>query len=328
MISVIIPVYNVEKYLRECIDSAVNQSYHDMEILLIDDGSTDSSAAICEQYASCFPYVRVIHKTNGGLSSARNRGIDEASGNWIIFLDSDDVWADRNCLTKLHDYALSMDLDIVRFEYQAVNDKLEPIEERSYDKSDAEGTTLDNYSLVKYGIAGEWFAVLYLIKRDVLNGIRFNEQTCFQEDIDFYCRLFSEKPLRCGYLNEKMYLYRKRAASITTTSRIGNLKGSFDLCDVFHNSSLITDDIRLRNLYKYNSVMMYYWTLETLAEEPYYSKRSSIIKELQLNDLHKRVMARSNDVQIEWRYRLFIIPAPCAGIKILHLKNKIRSMIG
>lgn len=327
MISVIVPVYNVEEYLKDCLESVVSQNFADKEVLLIDDGSTDSSLAICEDYATRYPYIRVIHKENGGLSSARNRGLDEASGDWVIFLDSDDVWGDKNCLTKLFNYAVSSNLDIVRFEYQSVNENLELIEPRFYDKSNIERRPIDNYNLVKYGIAGEWFAVLYLIKRNTLAGIRFNENTKFQEDIDFYCRLFAENEMRCGYVNEKMYLYRKRNASITTTFRIGNLKGSFDLCDVFYRSSSNITNERLKNLYVYYSVMMYYWTLQTLASEPYYTNRIAIIEELHLNGLHKRIIKRIKETCINLKYKIFVYPTPLTGIRILHFKDTIRSLI-
>lgn len=327
LISIIIPVYNVEDYIKACLDSVICQDYPNKEIILINDGSTDSSTDICKEYAIRYHFIRIINKQNGGASSARNKGIDNATGEWIIFLDSDDVWADKDCLTKLHDYATSKSLDIVRFEFQAVNENLEPIEPRCYDKSNIEGRVIDNYSLVKYGIAGEWFAVLYLIKRQVIADLRFNENTKFQEDIDFYCRLFAEKVMRCGYLNEKMYLYRKRNASITTTFRIGNLKGSFDLCDVFYRSSFRTTDERLKKLYVFYSVMMYYWTLQTLAAEPYFSKRSSIIKELHLDELHNHIKARINEGNIEWKYKLFIMPAPNIGVRMLHAKDKIRDLM-
>lgn len=90
MISVIVPVYNVERYLRECVDSILNQTYEDFEVLLVDDGSTDGSGNICDEYASKDKRVRVIHKPNGGVSSARNIGLDNARGAWLTFCDSDD----------------------------------------------------------------------------------------------------------------------------------------------------------------------------------------------------------------------------------------------
>ena len=90
LISVIVPVYNVEKYLAKCIDSIIAQTYTNLEILLVDDGATDSSGAICDEYAQKESRIRVIHKENGGLSDARNRGIAEARGEYLGFIDSDD----------------------------------------------------------------------------------------------------------------------------------------------------------------------------------------------------------------------------------------------
>ena len=130
-ISIIIPVYNVERYLQQCIDSILTQTFTDFELLLIDDGSTDGCSAICDEYAEKDDRIRVIHKPNSGISSTRNRGIDEACGEWLIFLDSDDAWANPNCLQKLYSYTKKLNLDLVRFEYQAVNEQLEHIEPRS-----------------------------------------------------------------------------------------------------------------------------------------------------------------------------------------------------
>ena len=90
MISVIVPIYNVEKYLIKCIESIINQTYKDLEIILVDDGSTDSSGKICDEFATKDNRIKVIHKKNGGLSSARNIGLDICKGNYISFIDSDD----------------------------------------------------------------------------------------------------------------------------------------------------------------------------------------------------------------------------------------------
>lgn len=91
LISVIVPIYNVEKYLQECLDSIINQTYKNLEIILVDDGSTDNSGIICNEYAKKDNRIKVIHKKNGGLSSARNAGMDECSvGGYITFVDSDD----------------------------------------------------------------------------------------------------------------------------------------------------------------------------------------------------------------------------------------------
>lgn len=100
LVSVIVPVYNVEIYLDECIESVVNQTHKRLEIILVDDGSTDNSGALCDEYSKTDERIKVIHKPNGGLSSARNAGIRKASGEFISFIDSDD-WIDNTMIEKL-----------------------------------------------------------------------------------------------------------------------------------------------------------------------------------------------------------------------------------
>ena len=90
LVSIVVPIYNVEKYLKRCVNSLLNQTYKNIEIILVDDGSTDSSGAICDQYKPKDNRIVVVHKSNGGLSDARNTGIDMARGEYIAFVDSDD----------------------------------------------------------------------------------------------------------------------------------------------------------------------------------------------------------------------------------------------
>ena len=105
-ISVIVPVYNTEKYLRRCVDSILAQTFTDFELLLIDDGSSDRSGVICDEYALKDSRIRVFHKKNGGVSSARNLGLDNATGEWITFVDSDD-WISLNLLQNLDQIVLN-----------------------------------------------------------------------------------------------------------------------------------------------------------------------------------------------------------------------------
>ena len=101
--SIIIPCYKVEQYLHQCVDSVLAQTFDDYEVILVDDGSPDGSPAICDEYSKKSNKVKVIHKLNGGLSDARNVGLKEASGDYIVFLDSDDWWCDNNALMKTAD---------------------------------------------------------------------------------------------------------------------------------------------------------------------------------------------------------------------------------
>lgn len=99
--SIIIPCYKVEKYLRQCVDSVLVQTFEDYEVIIVDDGSPDGCPAICDEYAIKDNRVKVIHKENGGLSDARNAGLDVAHGEYVMFLDSDDWWDDKDALRKV-----------------------------------------------------------------------------------------------------------------------------------------------------------------------------------------------------------------------------------
>ena len=124
-ISVIIPVYNTEQYLSRCLDSILSQSFDDFELLLIDDGSTDSSGAICDSYAEKDSRVRVFHKENGGVSSARNLGLDNAKGEWIYFVDSDDEVLPDGLLTMVN--CISEEVDVVMGGFVEVDEGGNPL---------------------------------------------------------------------------------------------------------------------------------------------------------------------------------------------------------
>ena len=106
LFSIIVPIYNSEEYLYNCLDSIINQKFTDFELIAVDDGSTDRSGIICDEYASKDSRVKVIHKKNGGLSSARNAGLDIAEGKYIMFVDSDDELCDNDVLAILHEYVI------------------------------------------------------------------------------------------------------------------------------------------------------------------------------------------------------------------------------
>ena len=112
LVSVIVPVYNVEEYLGRCVDSILSQTYRNLEVILVDDGAKDNSGAICDSYAQKDSRVRVIHKENGGLSSARNAGIDIASGDYLEFVDSDD-WLEPDAVESMIQQALTHQVDLV-----------------------------------------------------------------------------------------------------------------------------------------------------------------------------------------------------------------------
>lgn len=121
LISVVVPIYNVEKYLKKCIDSIVYQTYRNLEIILCDDGSTDSCSQICDKYAEMDSRVKVIHKKNGGLSDARNVGIESSTGKYILFIDSDD-FIDENMIFYLYDALIKNQADMACCQRQEVDE--------------------------------------------------------------------------------------------------------------------------------------------------------------------------------------------------------------
>ena len=125
--SIIIPVYNVEQYLSKCIESVLNQTYSNYEIILIDDGSKDDSGNICDALAKNNDFIKVIHKKNGGLSDARNVGLENSVGDYVIFLDSDDFWVDCNFLENISKLENNTDLIIFNsFKYYEQDNQRKP----------------------------------------------------------------------------------------------------------------------------------------------------------------------------------------------------------
>ena len=123
VISVIVPIYNVEQYLCRCVDSVLSQTYRDLEIILVDDGSPDASPGMCDEYAQKDNRVKVIHKENGGLSSARNAGLEVCTGDYIFFIDSDDWFTDENVLSDFIEKAESEQSDFVYSLMNRADDK-------------------------------------------------------------------------------------------------------------------------------------------------------------------------------------------------------------
>lgn len=201
LVSVIIPVYNVEAFLKKCVGSVLNQSYNCFEILLIDDGSSDSSGKLCDELVQLDKRIRAFHKLNGGLSSARNYGIERANGEYIIFLDSDDYWLDTNILSLFVNKAKNLNLDIIRGEYISIDIEKNKMYMPNIDNKRLKynNTIITSGEMMQFVISGQYFSWLFFIKKSVLENLRFDENRKFQEDIDFAARLFSRN-LFCGYL--------------------------------------------------------------------------------------------------------------------------------
>lgn len=234
--SVIIPVYKVERYLRPCVESVLNQTYKDFELILVDDGSPDACPAICDEYAQKDSRVKVIHQKNMGQSGARNSGLDIASGDYICFIDSDDYLADKNVFQKLAK-ATESNPDIVHYKFREWFENNEHTADCKfdYDVPTENRTISDIYCDLIDKDAYYNSAWSKIIKRSILtdNNIKF-EQGLLGEDNEWYYHVVtSAKSLKL--IDEPLYIYRRRAGSTTTTTTRKNLKDQLYVIDKWVN---------------------------------------------------------------------------------------------
>lgn len=211
LISVIVPVYNVEKYLERCINSIINQTYQNLEIILVDDGSVDNSPEICDNYAKKYDYIKVIHKKNGGLSSARNTGIKNSTGNYIGFVDSDDSIAPV-MFEKLLDLINRYKLKIAGVNFKSIKSDKEILLKKSRYNIEH----YDNINALYHLFEKEDYSVCNkLYDKNLFENFMFKENT-INEDILANYFLFS-KSNGFVYFNEVMYYYFNNEGSITSS---------------------------------------------------------------------------------------------------------------
>lgn len=215
MISVVIPVYNVAQYLSQCVESVLSQSCKELEIILVDDGSTDDCPDLCDEYERNDVRVRVIHKKNGGLSDARNAGMKIATGEWIYFVDSDD-WVAHDAIEKLYQFAVENHCDMVQGGlYYAYQDHL--LYRKAY-KKEQEHTILRRHDAMRELIINDRvknFAWGKLYKADLIKDLFFPVGKYFEDS--FWQHLVMDRVERYGIIDEPLYYYRQRKDSISGT---------------------------------------------------------------------------------------------------------------
>ena len=215
-LSVVVPVYNVEPYLRKCVDSLLDQDLtgDEYEIVLVDDGSTDQCGAICDSYASQYAQVKVVHQPNGGLSAARNSGIDVAQGAYVVFVDSDD-FIEPNVLKTLVGKAEADDLDVLRFNYRNVNERYEAFEPNKVGKPfvDYRDEVCDGMIFLVERLGFGCYAWQFVVRRGLLDTCRF-KKGIYLEDTEWTPRLLAEAQ-RVTSVDLMVYNYLQREGSIT-----------------------------------------------------------------------------------------------------------------
>ena len=217
LISIIVPVFNTEKYLDKCIQSILGQTYSNIELLLIDDGSTDSSGAICDKYVTQDSRVRVFHKPNEGVPIARNWGLDNAKGEWITFVDSDD-WIDTDMYEKMYNAVMQNKADMVSCDLL--------MEHKDYSRIFSYNNKYDDHQLMYdclVPISVGYFAMWNkLVSREVYDrgGIRASIGPNMWEDVELMTKIRYFSKSSC-VINKPFYHYnRMNESSITSTLKV------------------------------------------------------------------------------------------------------------
>lgn len=210
LISVIIPVYNVADYLPRCVETVLSQSYTNLEIILVDDGATDNSGSLCDEYAEKDSRIRVIHKKNGGLSSARNAGLDVCKGDYITFIDSDD-WITSDYVDTLFNLLVTNNADMSVASFQVAFSQEDKIESKGINE-----IILGTKDAISYLLYQKVSTCAYakLFKSDILSDIRFPEGRLYEDVVPMY--LCFKKSEKIAITNKKIYAYFRRPGSIVT----------------------------------------------------------------------------------------------------------------
>ncbi|MBF0713644.1 glycosyltransferase [Gemella sp. GH3] len=302
LVSIIVPVYNVEKYLEKCVNSIINQSYENIEIILVNDGSTDSSGTLCNDLARKDNRIKVYHKENGGLSDARNYGVARASGDYIGFVDSDD-YIHEDMYKHLYEIITESDADVAECSFLIVyNDK-----PRSYYSSEDYCLTLTKEEYLKEYLSMEriYGAVCWkLIKSEVARKIEFPKDK-FYEDA-FYTYELIEVANKYAITNKELYYYIMRDGSITNMNfnkkHLDNIKIAEKFVDyVSNNYPNLLSYAKSKEMYSYFSVFNKILELDNYTEVEEYEQ----IKKYFVDN--RRLILKNNVISKNRKLSAFII---------------------
>lgn len=244
LVSIIVPVYKVEKYLSLCVSSILSQSYRNIEVILIDDGSPDNSGAMCDQFGLLDNRVKVVHKLNGGLSSARNEGLDIADGKYVVFVDSDD-WVHTDYISTLYNLLISEEADISVCNFIKTSDEKVSLNQRNVNVH-----LLSNLEAVEK-LCGELYEQLVvawgkMFKLTLFNGIRYPIGKVHEDEYTTYKLLYKAK--KVVVTNQVLIFYRQRPDSIMGSgfnlkNRLHAIEAYEERADFFENEGVY----KLRN---------------------------------------------------------------------------------
>ena len=325
LLTIIVPCYNVEKYVDKCISSIVNQTYPNLEILLIDDGSTDSTGAICDAWQERYERIWVIHKQNEGLPYARKTGIENMSAEYVTFVDADD-WIDVNMYADMMAVLLSTNSDIVQCDLCDVFEDGRMVHygnEHQTGKSKIVGHTEGVLSILE-----KWFPSMCnkIFKKSLFDGIVFPKERSLAED--FISLYLFHRASQSVYLHNEYYFYRQRKGSISnpvdTTSQMKNYRDKFDA--VFEHYSFVEQHPEYHAvllLFKYKAIKAGLTLLQNIIVFPqYFTDEYFMLKAEQLRSIpfkHDDTIQRNLTIQL---YVLKISPQLYKFLKMLNVRLK------
>ncbi len=310
LISVIVPVYNVEDYLRECVDSILNQTFRDFELILVDDGSKDNCPSICDEYVKKDERVVVIHKKNGGLSSARNTGLDIHKGEFVSFIDSDDI-VDKRFLEILYS-AFTADVDFTMCKFKFFSKKI--ILPQNREERNFEYISENDFWLRHFGGGNKPSCCNKIFKSYIFDRLRFKEGTTSEDE--YIMHHITSRCKKVAFLNDELYFYRMRDSSITHSRQekdVVRLKISIllDRCRLYFNTN---NELLFEKFYMdcFNLLIKNYRTL-SLKNERTELKKVYILKKQKYNEDSKRERLFFFNTRL---FYLFVFLMKLFGIKI------------
>lgn len=342
LISVIIPVYKVEAYLTACVESVLAQTYRNIEVILIDDGSPDQCPQMCDEFAAKDSRIRVIHKENGGLSSARNAGIDAARGKYLAFIDSDDLWTPL-FLERLHSALMEADADFAVCLFRRFRDeppKELPPQAETEVLSQREAfecffnirnvnmvvATNKLYRTSIFAVPNENMVVAWnkLYHTKLFNSIRYPVGKIHEDEAVIHEIIGAAK--RVAWVEEEHYLYRQAPNSITTAKF--NLKRldetySKEQRIAFFEARGMQDLADRTKIVYLNNLMRLYRTVQAEAEDRDAAKEACRRLYKRFRELYTPELIRNERIKSKLRYGLFrFAPALFSRIDYVRLKRK------
>lgn len=323
--SVIIPVYNIENYIECCVESILSQSFNDFEILLIDDGSKDHSFDKCRKIAKKDSRIRVLHKENGGASSARNFGLKKSTGDYIIFVDGDDFLSDKKCFEVISNKINEANYDVVSFNRNSFDEVTKMTVECS-DYRKEQDNNLDYLSFIREMIKNDYFYgavwVLCVSRKFISKNELFFIEGTATEDLDWIIRLLNFHP-KIYNLSNVFYTYRtNRNGSVTRSVNCKRQNEYFVMIQNLTHLNYYCEEFKniIMNYLAYNFVVFCSWNQHISDKK---KKKELINKEKDLRYLLKYdLMPQTKKANLISKFFGYRVTDFILGI---YLKRKIKS---